>query len=220
MYKRYWNYLPARRDFARRGYSRLDGKIDPFIFFPLCSLLFLVCIAREPVGIRTGSTDLGPLLLFFLLSREAARGGSPLRAIAPSFVLLVSVALSSFFLFSACPCFFSSRFYLSPLPSVPLCFLSRLSSSFISVSPIGILFLQLLLRPFTVHLCYVTDTFIQGVSLSVRWILPADFCDRFLRCDFYDARFEGNYLTLFFNFIYYASWRQNSFFLIQHKVFS
>lgn len=53
-------------------------------------------------------------------------------------------------------------------PSVPLCFLSRLSSSFISVSPIDILFLQLLLRPFTVHLFYVTDTFIQGVPLSMR----------------------------------------------------
>lgn len=119
-YKRRWNYLPAHRDFARRGYSRLDGKIDPFIFFPPYSLLFLVCIAREPVGIRTGSTDLGPLLLsFFLLSWEAARGGSPLRAIAPGFVLLVSVALSSFFLFSACPCSFSSRFYPSLLPLCP-----------------------------------------------------------------------------------------------------
>lgn len=191
--KRRWNYLPAHRDFARRGYSRLDGKIDPFIFLPPYSLLFLVCIAREPVGIRTGSTDLGPLLLFFLVSWEAARGGSPLRAIAPGFVLLVSVALSSFSFSSQLVPVPSLRVFIRlSFPSVPLCFLSRLSSSFISVSPIDILFLQLLLRPFTVHLFYVTDTFIQGVPLSMRWILPMDSATSFLGIDFYDATLEGN----------------------------
>lgn len=140
-----------------------------FYLLSSAPLFFPVCIAREPVGHPDRKHGPWTSPSFFLLSREAARGGSPLRAIAPSFVLFISVALSlsCFFLFSACLCSFFSRFYPS---SLPLCFLSRLFSSFISVSRIGILFLQLLLRPFTIHLCYVTDTFIQGVPLSSKML--------------------------------------------------
>lgn len=187
-YKRRWNYLPAHRDFARRGYSRLDGKIDPFIFFPPSSLLFLVCIAREPVGIRTGSTDLGPLLLFFCsLGRqreEDLRFAQSLRVSSSSSPSPSLLSFSS----QLVPVPSLRVFIRLSFPSVPLCFLSRLSSSFISVSPIDILFLQLFLRPFTVHLFYVTDTFIQGVPLSMRWISPMDSAtsflgDWFLWCD-------------------------------------
>lgn len=94
-------------------------------FYLLSSLFLLrfVCIARtgEPVGIRTGSTDLGPLLLFFS-SRRAANGGSPPRAIAPGFIFFIPLPLPlpslflslSFCLFSACPCS-SFAFLSSPL---------------------------------------------------------------------------------------------------------
>lgn len=214
-YKRRWDHFPARRDSARRGYSRLDGKIDPFISLPPGSLLVLGCIAREPVGIRTGSTDLGPCF-FFLLSREAARGGSPLRAIAPGF--LVSLALSlflslfSFFLCSACPCSFSSRFYPPPLLPCPALlpisalFLIRLRLS--DKYPVPSITCTSFYRPPVLRNGYVYTGCPVVRALNVATTM------NFFAIDSYDARLaKKNYLTLFFNFLYRIPWRQNSFFL-------
>jgi len=146
----------------------LDGKIDPFIFFPLLPSSSPSVSPENRSVIRTGSTDLGPLLLFFCsLGRQREEDLRFAQSPRVSSSSSPSLSLSCFFLFSACLCSFFSRFYPS---SLPLCFLSRLFSSFISVSRIGILFLQLLLRPFTIHLCYVTDTFIQGVPLSSKML--------------------------------------------------
>jgi len=137
--------------------------------FYLLSSPLLPRLYRQRTG-RSSGPEARTLDLSFFFS--ALSGGSERRISAsrnrPEFrPLHLRRSLSCFFLFSACLCSFFSRFYPS---SLPLCFLSRLFSSFISVSRIGILFLQLLLRPFTIHLCYVTDTFIQGVPLSSKML--------------------------------------------------
>lgn len=126
-------FARARRFCSTRIFA---GREDRSFYLPslhllLFVLLHLVCIARtgEPVGIRTGSTDLGPLLLF-LSSREAASGGSPASRDRSGLRSLLLFLSSSF---PRVP-LFSLRVFCSPLSSVvPLCFLSRLSSSSISL---------------------------------------------------------------------------------------
>lgn len=109
--------------------------VDVLLLFLFVLLLHFVCIARtgEPVGIRTGSTDLGPLLLFFS-SRKAASGESPASRDCSGLRPLLLFLSSSFPrvpLFPVCSPF---AVFCSSFPSVvPLCFLSRLFSSSISV---------------------------------------------------------------------------------------
>lgn len=147
------------RDFARREYSRWSRKIDPFIslssfsLFLLFFLFFLVCISRtgEPVGIRTGSANLGLLLLFFSsLGRQRAEDLRLARSLQASFFSSLS------FLFSTCFCsFFAFLFSSLCRALLPTSSLARSSSSLYRypVSPIILLCLF-------IHLCYVTDTFI------------------------------------------------------------
>lgn len=184
----------------------MDGKIDPFISFPPPSSS---SVSRERTGRypdRKHGPWTSPSFFFCSLERQRRGGVSPLRAIAPGFVLLVSVALSSFFLLSA---FLSLRvpslsvFIRAPPPSpLPFCPallpISALFPVHLHISSIGILFLQLLLHPFTIHLCYVTDTFIQGVR-------TLNFS--FFAIDSYDSRLgeEGGEKKLFqrlFNFFF------------------
>lgn len=111
--------------------------------------LFLVCISRtgEPVGIRTGSADLGPLLLFFCsLGRQRAEDRPRLRSShlsSSSSLHMFLFLLRIFILSSLCPT-------LLPIssPAHPSSSLCRYPVSLIT-----------LLCLFIIHLCYVTDTF-------------------------------------------------------------
>lgn len=118
--------LPLTPPASARAQSVRQDRSFLSSFFSL--LLLFVCIARtgEPVSIRTGSTDLGPIFLFFF-SREAECGGASLLHltyfVVPGFVLLVYLLLSLLYVsFLLLCCFY-------PQSTVPLYFLSWFSSS-------------------------------------------------------------------------------------------
>jgi len=154
----------------RCGYSAAEQKDRSFISFLSLSLsllapslslsppFFLVYIARtgEPVSIRTGSMDLGPLLLFFSSLEEAMSSRSSLRMIAAGFILpppLPSPHLSLSRSFSTYPRAFFT--FLSFSFSIPFCFLSRLSFVFFSLDIFhDRLSLHPLIVAYRVRVCY------------------------------------------------------------------
>ena len=112
----------------------MDGKIDPFIFFPLLPSSSPSVSPENRSVIRTGSTDLGPLLLFFCsLGRQReedlrfAQSPRVSSSSSPSLSLLFLslLSLSLFLLFAFLSVFPSPLLPISALFLVHLCLSNR-----------------------------------------------------------------------------------------------